>query len=91
MNHFEVLLLEKLKPKTKEAVRALNKIVKKEKNRRKILLILPDKIENAVRAVRNIAGIKIIQANLLNTYEVLNGGTLILTKSSIGRLKEVFL
>jgi len=79
--------LEKIKPKTKE----MNQLIKNFKLEGKILLVLPETIENVLRAGRNIAGLKLLQANLLNTYEVLNGGRLILTKESIKKLKETFL
>lgn len=79
--------LEKIKPKTKE----MAKIIQNLKLEGKILLVLPEKIENVIRAARNIANLKLRQANILNTYKVLNGGKLILTKPSIKKLKETFL
>lgn len=79
--------LEKIKPKTKE----MAKIMQNLKCKGKISLVLPEKIESVVRAARNIANLKLIQANLLNTYEVLNGGKLIFARDSIKKLKETFL
>lgn len=79
--------LEKIKPKTKE----MAKIMQNLKLEGKMILILPEKIENVMRAARNIANLKLIQANLLNTYEVLNGGKLIFARDSIKKLKETFL
>ena len=79
--------LEKIKPKTKEMV----KIMQNFKLEGRILLVPANKIENIIRAARNIANIKLIQANQLNTYEVLRGRRLILTKDSIKTLKETFL
>ena len=79
--------LEKIKPKTKEMV----KIMQIFKLEGKVLFIQAKKIENIIRAARNIADIKLMQANLLNTYEVLRGRRLILTKDSIKTLKETFL
>lgn len=92
--------LEKIKPKTKIMTKVLaiitnrrlgNAKAQKEKKTQKILLVLPEKIENVIRAAKNIAGVKLTQANLLNAYEVLNGGKLIVTKDSIKVLKETFL
>lgn len=86
--------LEKIKPKTKEMTKMMQNLKCKMKNgklREKISLVLPEKIESVVRAARNIANLKLIQANLLNTYEVLNGGKLIFARDSIKKLKETFL
>lgn len=79
--------LAKIKPKTKEMV----KVMKNLKLKGKILLVLPEKIENVIRAARNIAGVKITQTNRLNAYGVLNGGRLVFAKDSIKKLKETFL
>lgn len=79
--------LEKVEPKTKEMAAVLDKLAKTKKK----TLILPDVIENVVRAARNIKGVRLAQASLLNTYEVLNGGALILMEESVAKLKEAFL
>lgn len=79
--------LEKVEPKTKEMAGVLEKLTKD----RKLTIILPEVIENVIRAARNIKGISLAQANLLNTYQVLNGGKLILMKESVDKLKETYL
>lgn len=79
--------LEKLRPKTKEIGEVLQRLTQS----KKATIILPKKIENIIRAARNIRGVNLTQANLLNIYEVLNGGTLIFAKDSIEVLKETFL
>jgi large subunit ribosomal protein L4 len=86
--------LDKVKPKTKEMVEALEKLSeggKWEVGSEKLTIILPEVVENVIRTARNIQGVNLIQANLLNTYEILNGGKLIFMKESIDKLKEVFL
>ncbi|MBL7150587.1 50S ribosomal protein L4 [Candidatus Microgenomates bacterium] len=91
--------LEKINPKTKKMAKVLDKIInrkpatlktQKKKKTQKILLILPNVLENVMRAGRNIPSLKTIQAKQLNTYEVLNGGLLVFMKSSIKTLKETF-
>jgi len=90
--------LEKIEPKTKN----MTKIIKNLKISRgagsgsarknsKLTLILPQKLDNVTRAARNIPKVNLIQAALLNTYEVLNGGKLIFMKESIDKLKQTFL
>jgi len=79
--------LKKIKPKTKNMV----KVIKNLKLEGKILLVLEDKIENIIRSARNIQNVEILQAPLLNTYQVLKANKLLLTKESVKKLKEVFL
>lgn len=79
--------LEKVEPKTKKMAEILEKLAQK----RKLTIILPGKIENVIRAAGNIERVNLVQASLLNTYEALNGGTLIFMKDSIEKLKETFL
>lgn len=86
--------LEKIKPKTKEMIKVMENLkckMEKKKLKEKISLILPEPMENVIKGARNIAGIRLTQANLLNAYEVLNGGKLIFTKESLKRLRETFL
>jgi len=79
--------LEKIEPKTKKLVRILEKIVKNGKS----TIVLPKTLENVSLAGRNISKVSLAQANLLNTYKVLNAGKLILMEESVEKLKEVFL
>jgi large subunit ribosomal protein L4 len=86
--------LSKVEPKTKKMSEILQKFSKNWKGKTrnwKLTIVLPQKAENVVRAARNIQGVSLTQANLLNTYEVLNGGKLIFMKESIDKLKETFL
>lgn len=84
--------LEKIEPKTKKMVKILEKLkVKNEKLKVKTLIVLSEQVENLNRAARNIEGVNLIQANLLNTYRVLNGGKLIFMKEAVDKLKKTFL
>lgn len=86
--------LAKIEPKTKKMAELIAKLPlkKKEKKARlKILLILPEILENVIRAGRNLAGLDLAQANQLNTYQVLNHDHLVLMEESIKKLKEAFL
>lgn len=92
--------LEKIKPKTKEMAKVIQKLKLKNqkddskelgKAKLKISFVLPSVIENIIRAGRNIPHVSFLQANLLNTYEVLNGGMLVFMKPSIKVLKDTFL
>jgi large subunit ribosomal protein L4 len=57
----------------------------------KLTIILPEVMENIIRAGRNIPQINLKQAKLLNTYRVLNAGQLVFMPESIAVLKEHYL
>ncbi|CAN5192968.1 50S ribosomal protein L4 [soil metagenome] len=80
---------EKVEPKTKVFVEALNKLNLNDK-KKKILLVLPEKTDTVTRAMRNIEGITYINAQQLNTYEVINTKTLVVMKSAIATLEKTF-
>ena len=85
--------LEKINPKTKKMAKIMQNLKFKIKNcnaKCKICLILPEVLENVMRAGRNIPNLRMIQVKQLNTYEVLNGGLLVFMKPSIKTLKETF-
>lgn len=79
--------LAKVEPKTAKMAKMLESL----KFKKEILLVLPQKLENVFRAARNMAQINLAQADLLNTYEVLNGGQILLMAESVEKLEEVFL
>ena len=91
---FVVRGLEKVEPKTNKMVLVLGKIVprpKTGKKAKKLTLVLPGVVDNVIRASRNIKGVNLAQARLLNTYQVLNGGNLVLAEESLTVIREVFL
>jgi large subunit ribosomal protein L4 len=84
--------LEKIEPKTKKMVDVIDKLELNGKNAQ-VLLIMPsgNQFANIVKAGRNIKGITVTSANLINTYEVLVNKRILFMKSSIDSLKETFL
>ena len=56
----------------------------------KTLVVLASASENVYLASRNIQSTKVITADQLNTYDVLNAGKLVLTTGSIKTLEEAF-
>ncbi|HEX7042914.1 MAG TPA: 50S ribosomal protein L4 [Patescibacteria group bacterium] len=71
---------EKIEPKTKVAASAL---VGMGLSGQKALVVMPSHLENVFKAARNIAKIKVSTTLLLNTYDVLNGGTLVIMKEAV--------
>lgn len=78
--------IEKASGKTKELFKLLNKIAGESKELKSTLIVIEGKADNIVRAVRNIAGISILPANLINAYEVLKHELLLVTKEAAEKI-----
>ncbi|WP_420387901.1 50S ribosomal protein L4 [Roseivirga sp.] len=84
-----VVVLEDLSfeaPKTKEFIKVLNGLSVADK---KTLLVLPESNKNVVLSGRNIKNAKITTADSLNTYDVLNADSLLISESSIEKLENL--
>lgn len=79
--------LEKISPKTKMAASVLENLGFNTKQK-SVLLVLPEKLENIKRALRNIKGVDIALANQLNTYEVLRSKNLLFTKQAVELMSQ---
>jgi large subunit ribosomal protein L4 len=85
----ELILLESLMveaPKTKEIVNILNNL----KANAKALIVLAAKDENVEKSARNIPGVKTVNVNTLNVFDILNHDNLIMTKEAAQRVEEVY-
>ena len=56
----------------------------------KSLIITKDCDANVVTSARNIPGTNVAYASNLNTYDVLNGGKLIIAQDALGKIEEVY-
>ncbi len=74
-------------PKTKDYLNILNNL---ELNGQKTLLVTGDHDHSVVLASRNIKKANVTRAKDLNTFSVLNTNTLILSESSVEKIKEIF-
>lgn len=75
-------------PKTKDYLAMLNNLSLTDK---KTLLVLPAADKNIVLSGRNIQNAKIITADQINTYDVLNADTLVLVESSVEKIEKSLL
>lgn len=57
---------------------------------KKTLLVMPELVEKVFRAARNIDRMVVENAKALNTYEVLNGGTIIVMQEALDALEKTF-
>lgn len=86
----KVVDLEKITPKTK----VMAKVIKNLDLNDKILLVTPSgtkEFKNVFLSARNLEGIKILTADTLNTYEVLDNKGILLMKDAVEVLKKHFL
>lgn len=73
-------------PKTKQVVKLLGDFGIDAK----ALFITADGAENVEKSARNIQGVKAINTNGLNVFDILNSDKLFITKDAITRIEEVF-
>ena len=84
---------EKIKPKTKLMVAAIKNLGLSPKSKNVLLITASTtkEFENIYRAARNIESVNILNANLLNTYAILNSKTILLIKDSLKVMTDAFL
>ena len=70
--------------KVKATVELLNKVGAKGN----ILLVLSEKNDMTDRATRNLGKVKLVQANYLNVFDILNADTLVFDAQSLAVVKE---
>lgn len=85
----EIIVLDKLEveePKTKKMAEILGNIGAE----KKALIVTAEKNENVVRSASNIPGVRTALATTMNVYEIVNHGSLILTKDAVEKIQEVY-
>ncbi len=75
-------------PKTKSYLTMLSALSLSDK---KTLLVLPESIKNVVLSGRNIQNTKIIAADQINTYDLMNADTVILLESSLAKVQNLLM
>ena len=75
-------------PKTNEIVKGLDRLgIDKTK---KILIILDNPSTNIRKSIHNIPNIKLVLADQLNVFDILNANQLVIGNSAIEKIKEVY-
>ena len=75
-------------PKTKEIVDGLNRLGID--NSKKILIILHNPSLNIRKSINNIPNIKLVLADQLNVFDILNANQLVIGNSAIEKIQEVY-
>lgn len=73
-------------PKTKEYIAMLDKLAVSDK---KVLMVLKEQDNNIYLSSRNHKKARVVTADQLNTYDILNANNLILSESSVARIEEL--
>ena len=71
--------------KTREMAKSLNAL-----NAVKPLVVLAENDEKVVKSVRNIEGAEVTFVGTLNTYEILKHDTLVISRSAVEKIEEVY-
>ena len=71
--------------KTKRFAEVLTKI-----NANKALVVLDERNENVILSARNIPDTKTTVTDNMNVYDVMNAGTVVLTKAAVANIEEVY-
>jgi large subunit ribosomal protein L4 len=72
--------------KTKEIIKVLSAVG----SEKKTLIVLPQKDENIYKSARNIPGVKTTLVNTLNVYDILNCDKVVILKSAVEKIEEVY-
>lgn len=75
-------------PKTKEITELLSRLGISSNS--KVLIILKTPTEAIVRSIRNIEKVKLIAANQLNVFDLLNANSLVIGDDALATIKEVY-
>jgi len=85
-----IIIVEDFKleaPKTRQYVDILENLKIKDK---KTLLVINDSDANVLLSARNVPRTKVVRADSLNTYEILNANKLVFLESSLKSLESMF-
>ena len=85
----EIVVVDAITPdsyKTKTMVNMLKAVGAAKKT----LVVLDEINEMVIKSFANIPGVKTVQANMLNVYDILNCDTFLMTKAAAGKIEEVY-
>ncbi len=86
----EIIILDSLsfsEPKTKEMIKVLENV----KAAKKALIVTAEKDENVIKSAANIPGVRTSIVTAMNTYEIVNATSFIVTKDAVEKIQEVYL
>ena len=84
----QVIVLEKFEVKDNKT-KTFTKLLDTLKVSGKVLIVVSELTDNLVLASRNLSDIKVIESHEINTYDVLNYKTVVITEEAVKMLEEV--
>ena len=57
---------------------------------KKVLFVLADSDDKAVKSARNIEGVKVAGTNTISTYDIVNADSVVIVKDAVKMLEEVY-
>ena len=81
---------QKIKTKSMQAFLHNLHVANNGKRVEKVLFVLPEKMQEMERALRNIEGLTLEKAPNLSTYQVLNSNQIVFIKDAIPVVSDVF-
>ena len=85
----EMVVIDKIEAteyKTKNMVAMLNAV----NAAKKTLVVLPEVDECVIKSLANIEGVKTVQWNTINVYDILNCDTFIVAQDAVTKIEEVY-
>ncbi len=89
VNDNEIIVLDSLSfeaPKTKE----MKKVLENVKAAEKVLIVLAEKDENVIRSASNLPKVTTTLVSALNTYDILNATSFVITQDAVKKIEEVY-
>ena len=75
-------------PKTKEIIEGLSRLGVD--NRKKVLVILDNPSINVKKSIKNIANVRLMLADQLNVFDILNSNQIVIGTTAIEKIQEVY-
>ena len=85
----ELIVLENLKFETNKTKEMVNLLTNLNVLNNKVLVVVAELEENLCLAARNLANVKVVTYNEVNTYDTVNADNMIITSDALQKLEEV--
>ena len=85
----ELIVLENLSFETNKTKEMVNVLTNLNIRNNKVLVVVAELEENVCLASRNLANVKVVTYNELNTYDIVNADNMIITEAALQKLEEV--
>ena len=85
----ELIVVEGIKFETNKTKEMVNLLAKLNLTNKKVLVVLDELNENICLSSRNLANVKVLLPNELNSLDIINADNMLITESALNKLEEV--